>query len=359
MRALSRAFAPAFSRRTAYRHHQYTTKPDNNAVLKALGLHLPLADTMSDRKPMTPRASSSVVLAAPDSTGPGYKILFLERSAKSSFMPSTYVFPGGAVDKADSDPAWAATYPGHGSALALRVAAAREAFEESGVLLHTGLSAATAAGDAARFADARTRVHDDARTFLPFLREHGLTLDLDARNLQQFSRFVTPVVERKRFDATFYLYALPCEPPSSPDLQETVRQRWLGPADALAAMERGDLALAPPQWWILSEMKKLAPRFDQLATFPDDPRRAIASATPIQPHVVPSEEGPPCLVLPHDEEHPQFPGTPGAKNRIAMGVNGGADSGAPREKVEGVGAKKRMLFRYEHIRQPGAGGSKL
>ena len=65
------------------------------------------------------------------------------------------------------------------------------------------------------------------------------------------------------------------------------------------------------------------------------------------------------MVLPHDEEHPQFPGTPGALNRIAMGVNGAADSGAPREKVEGVGAKKRMLFRYEHIRQPGAGGSKL
>ena len=41
------------------------------------------------------------------------------------------------------------------------------------------------------------------------------------------------------------------------------------------------------------------------------------------------------------------------------GLLRGADSGAPREKVEGVGAKKRMLFRYEHIRQPGAGGSKL
>ena len=74
------------------------------------------------------------------------------------------------------------------------------------------------------------------------------------------------------------------------------------------------------------------------------------NATPIQPHVVPSEDGPPCLVLPGDAEHPQFPGVHGAKERIVM-------RGVRPER--GTGSGKRMLFQYTHLREPGAGGSKL
>lgn len=73
-----------------------------------------------------------------------YNLLLIQRSVKSGFMPSTYVFPGGALCPPDSSKEWlklyknSANFDGHNalpSLLTDRIAAIRETFEECGILL--------------------------------------------------------------------------------------------------------------------------------------------------------------------------------------------------------------------------------
>jgi recombination protein RecT len=86
----------------------------------------------------TIRPASTVIVVSPQSASLAslYKVLMLRRSTKASFMPGAFVFPGGAVDSADSDPQWAQHAPNvPASDLPFRVAAARELFEEAGLLV--------------------------------------------------------------------------------------------------------------------------------------------------------------------------------------------------------------------------------
>src|SRR5213596_6714 len=96
--------------------------------------------------PATPRPSSTVILlGAPRDTDGPFSLLLLERHGSIAF-PGATAFPGGVVDASDADapgarlPAtqrWAP--PGEGDrppeALAYWVAAVRELFEETGILL--------------------------------------------------------------------------------------------------------------------------------------------------------------------------------------------------------------------------------
>jgi len=90
------------------------------------------------------RAAATVVLWRPGQAGP--EVLMGQRGAGAVFMPSKYVFPGGAVDAGDAGPVamvsdgcrarlarW--TAPGGPDAGALIGAAVRETREETGLTL--------------------------------------------------------------------------------------------------------------------------------------------------------------------------------------------------------------------------------
>ena len=100
------------------------------------------------------RLSSTLVLLAPRRGHPrfDFSVLMVGRHARSSSFPSAHVFPGGVVDEADYDVRWAkllllpplsqqataavASYDGRlDDELGLRLAAIRELFEETGVML--------------------------------------------------------------------------------------------------------------------------------------------------------------------------------------------------------------------------------
>ena len=97
--------------------------------------------------PLTPRPAATVMLVrdAEAGSGAGISVFLMRRHSRMEFAAGTMVFPGGGVDDRDrnTDIAWAGPPPQWWAqrfgvepdlAEALVCAAARETFEESGVL---------------------------------------------------------------------------------------------------------------------------------------------------------------------------------------------------------------------------------
>ena len=188
------------------------------------------------------RPSSTVVLARDAGTSP--ELFLVERPAKAAFGAS-YVFPGGVVEPCDStaaayctgiDPATANRRLGvDEDGLDYFVAAIRELFEETGVLL-----AATEA-DRATLDDCRRRLNDASLDWPDFLAAHSVALD--AGQLHYFSHWITPNVFPKRFTTRFFVAELPPGQEPSHDPIELTGGAWLSARDAL---DRNDIKLPFP-----------------------------------------------------------------------------------------------------------------
>ncbi|WP_299349951.1 NUDIX hydrolase [uncultured Shimia sp.] len=124
-------------------------------------------------------------------------ILMGQRGAKAAFMPNKFVFPGGAVDKADADIPLAAPVPGvcqdrlleqsePGLSHPLAVAAVRELWEETGQIL-------------GQKGDWKIDPPEDWVTYAA--TGHVPT----AHALQFVFRAITPPGRPRRFDARFFL----------------------------------------------------------------------------------------------------------------------------------------------------------
>lgn len=136
-----------------------------------------------------------------------FEVLMIRRHAKSSFVPDAWVFPGGAVDAKD------ATFTDGSIVNTMRIAAARELHEETGIWLGRG--------------DVDYR-------------------NLDLERLVWTSRWITPVGVPKRFDTYFFLACT--DRNSILELQETeaVDAVWIAPAGAVQRHLAGDFPLVFP-----------------------------------------------------------------------------------------------------------------
>ena len=141
------------------------------------------------------RDAATIVVFRRPATGGAPTVLMGQRGAQAAFMPSKYVFPGGAVDEVDSRVPLAQPLSGPElsalsrdsarPATALAAAAIRELWEETGQLL----------GQPGAWPDAPKGWRGFARTgHLP-----------DATPLRFFFRAVTPLGRPRRFDARFFL----------------------------------------------------------------------------------------------------------------------------------------------------------
>lgn len=186
-------------------------------------------------------------------------------------MGGAYVFPGGRVDAADhsADPSWCdgvaeaeSDIPGVATddALAFRVAAARELFEEAGVLMARRDAGAfvsfASADDRRRCEHLRAEVHGGHRGFREVVEGERLRLALDA--LVPFAHWVTPPSDTRRFDARFFAACAPPRQLAAHDGQESTAGIWVRPRDALAGVADGDMALPPPTWATLREVERFA-----------------------------------------------------------------------------------------------------
>jgi 8-oxo-dGTP pyrophosphatase MutT (NUDIX family) len=216
-----------------------------------------LADIEAGRiTPPAPRDAATVMVLRPSGVGVGVEVLMLRRVAAMKFAPGAYVFPGGSVDPADSDPVvgWHGPDPAEfGARLgasaemarALVSAAVRETFEESGVLLAGPPGGGPlAAPSGPSWEAAREALAAGAVTLAGLLSKRGLVLRADL--LVPWARWITPEGEPRRFDARFFAAALPAGQVPTGHAAESDHIAWLRPADAIAAARAGEISLFPP-----------------------------------------------------------------------------------------------------------------
>lgn len=184
------------------------------------------------RAPVAPREAASVILLRPRAGDGAAEVFLLRRHRGASFMASSFVFPGGAVDQGEDD---------------LRLTAARELFEEAGVLLCAGSTPAAA------LRPLRQRLAA-GEAFPALLAEAGLRLDLAC--LTPFSHWITPSAEAKRFSAHFFVATLPAGQTPRFDAAETVDEAWREPGEALELAR--ELRLPPPQLRTLRDLAACA-----------------------------------------------------------------------------------------------------
>lgn len=250
-----------------------------------------------------PLAAATVVLlrAAPA----GMEVLLLKRHAASGVLGGAHVFPGGKVDGADSELDMAAhldrdvrtLHAALGepalsplAAAALHVAALREAFEESGLLLAHEVTGWLAEIAARRVAG--------GFSFNRLLADLGL--QLDTSNLVPWSRWITPrrpSVTSKRFDTRFFVALINNEVQVSHDDIEAVESAWLTPRAALEAYWAGGMSLAPPQIMSLVHLARHSNGRSVLDQARND------GPVLIEPHTC-EIEGLRVVCYPGDERHP-------------------------------------------------------
>jgi 8-oxo-dGTP pyrophosphatase MutT (NUDIX family) len=275
-----------------------------------------LADIEAGRlDPVPPRDAATVVVLrsavgrGTGGTGGELEVLMLRRTAAMKFAPGAYVFPGGAVDPADSGPglAWEGPDPAEFGrrlgasaelARALVCAAVREMFEEAGLLLAGppgGGPLAVPSGPA--WAADRAELAAGAVTLSGLLARRGLVLRADL--LVPWARWITPAGEPRRFDARFFAAALPAGQVVTGHEAESDHVAWLRPADAIAAAEAGQISLMPPTATTLHGFATAAAAGEGLA----DILARRPAVTPIQPRLV-LEDGQAWLILPDDIGYP-------------------------------------------------------
>jgi 8-oxo-dGTP pyrophosphatase MutT (NUDIX family) len=260
-----------------------------------------------EQAPAEPRDASTVMLLRPAPAG--LEVYLLRRQASMAFAPGAYVFPGGSVDARDADEevAWAGPDAADWGkifaappalARALVCAAVRETFEESGVLL-AGESADSVVADTtsdAWEAD-RNALLDRSVSLAELFARRNLVLRSDL--LRPWSRWITPVVEPRRYDTRFFAAALPTGQRTRDVGGEAAAVSWVRPEDALAAGRRGEIRLFPPTFVSLSELADCG----DLDTALTGPRHVV----PLTPEVH-LREGAVWLTVPGLTEPPVLPG---------------------------------------------------
>lgn len=214
-------------------------------------------------EPLPARPAATVMLVR--DTAKGIKVFLMRRHRAMEFVGGVVVFPGGGVDDRDRNadidwhgppPSWWAQRLGVDEqlALALVCAAARETFEESGVLFAGPADDADLlVDDAGVYAVERAALADNSLSFGEFLRTNGLVLRADL--LRPWANWVTPKAERtRRYDTFFFVAALPGGQRADGENTESDAAGWATPEQALEDFAAHRTFLLPPTWTQLDSL---------------------------------------------------------------------------------------------------------
>ena len=234
---------------------------------------------------VAPRPASTILLLRDSAVTRGeIEVFMMVRHYEIDFSSGALVFPGGSVDKGDQEiianPALYAGGEGlDASALSFRIAAIRETFEESGILLArvSGSNSLVDARHASEIEAAhRAALCEGKTTFSQILADNGLLLALD--ELVPYAHWITPEGMPKRFDTWFFLAAAPPEQVGAHDGRESTDSIWLSPREALAGGERGRFKLPFPT---TRNLIKLGKQSGVSAALDDSRGKPVVTVVPV------------------------------------------------------------------------------
>lgn len=201
---------------------------------------------------LAPKPAATIVLLRDGTQGP--EVFMLRRTLQAKFVAGAYVFPGGKLDAADGDTRISRRIAGlsdeeasrrlglASGGLAYWVAAARECFEEAGILLAVDESGARVDPERVdalgRF---RAPLNAGELLFADFLEREKLFVP--AQEMAWLAHWITPVGRPRRFDARFFVALSPPGQDGSHDEGETIANTWIRPQDALERSARGEIEL--------------------------------------------------------------------------------------------------------------------
>jgi glyoxylase-like metal-dependent hydrolase (beta-lactamase superfamily II)/8-oxo-dGTP pyrophosphatase MutT (NUDIX family) len=238
-----------------------------------------------------PSPSAAVVVVR--QTEGGLEVFWVKRADTLRFAGGFFVFPGGRVDEEDSDllrcltgsagtardfdpghvgeprllrDAWsdqavgratdeqpdpAPPTGGEAALSSFHVAAARELFEEAGLLLVRGVETSNGA-----LLDWRRDVLEGRRRFSDVFSK--LEGELNFEDFLAAGRWTTPDYVPVRFETQFFVVEAPAGQVAEVWEGELVEGAWIRPSDALGRWERGEALLHPPALCLMRTLARAA-----------------------------------------------------------------------------------------------------
>jgi glyoxylase-like metal-dependent hydrolase (beta-lactamase superfamily II)/8-oxo-dGTP pyrophosphatase MutT (NUDIX family) len=211
-------------------------------------------ETNAQTKPAAPRApdavpkdAAAVILVRATEADAAAQVYWARRGDRMAFLGGFYAFPGGQRDAEDAETRVANCADAETAAMIS--CAARELFEETGVLVARGADSLTK-GQLESLLDDLT----SARMSFPALLAH-YGLHLDARDFTFAGRWVTPPFSPRRFDTWFFLVNCPRKQEPRIRTVEFAHGEWTDAGAAYARWTRSEVLVAPP---VLHAVKTLA-----------------------------------------------------------------------------------------------------
>mgnify|MGYP006274945715 CR=1 FL=1 len=249
-----------------------------------------------------PRLSATILLLRDAGE---LQVLMVKRHYEIDFASGALVFPGGKANDEDASPDWSALSDCEHSdePLSVRIAAIRECYEESGILLARHADARGAGRPlvgvdvAERLDPFRAAVDRGEQSFLQLIGDHGLVLATDT--LVHFGHWITPTMMPKRFDTHFFIAATPDAQVARQDGRETTEATWLSADEALRQEASGEATIIFPTRMNLKRLALASSTSDAMARFSGAP------VVRVLPEVTKDENGQPCLRIPDVEGYGQ------------------------------------------------------
>lgn len=213
----------------------------------------PKTETPPGVKDAVPKDAAAVILLrrAPEGAGDEASVVpevyWARRSERMAFLGGFYAFPGGQREASDAQ-VEVRDAPDAETA-AMIACAARELFEEVGVLAARGAETLTKGQ--------RDSLLDDLTSgrmpFPALLKHYGL--HLDASDFTFAGRWVTPPFSPRRFDTFFFLVRCPRKQEPRVLSGELMSGEWVDAGEAVARWQRSEALVAPP---VLHALRMLA-----------------------------------------------------------------------------------------------------
>lgn len=206
-----------------------------------------------------PRLAATVILLRPAKQR-DFEVFLTRRPEGMAFLGGMYCFPGGTLHKQDYSEPMSKRSIGLTAdqaqkligadvaprvALGLWIAALRELFEETGILLAVDARGTPVGAELKnRLGEEHSRLVGSKSSFQSVLESQGLFCDLKA--LAHFSHWQTPEQVSMRFNTHFFLAELPADQSPFPTTPEVTHSLWVTPDHALQMTSKNELPMIFP-----------------------------------------------------------------------------------------------------------------